>query len=192
MRAWIAFFILFCTLAARAASVRDLYLPPWYDKANRQIFQLELRDVKANRIELDHPCTISVTNRTLEVTDGVAKVTLFIDLKSTPTTFPLVIMALDARGQTTEYEKLMCHLSLVAQPIQVCVQGDTFALTNLTEEPFELEQAVGLAIASQDDRHVRGTLKGSGRLKLKGRAEIPLVPNRRAEVLARHAARELK
>ena len=52
--------------------------------------------------------------------------------------------------------------------------------------------AVGLAIASQDDRHVRGSLKGSGRLKLKGRAEIPLVPNRRAEVLARHAARELK
>ncbi len=183
MRAGIAFFILFCALAAGAASVRDLYLPPWYDKADRQIFELELKDVEANRIQLDHPCTISVTNRPVEVANGVARVTLSVNLKTSPTTFPLVVMAVDANGRMAEYEKLICHLSLIPVQVQVQVQGNAFALTNLTEEPFELERAENLSITSQDDRHIRGTLKGSGRLKLKGRAEIPLVPNRRAEAL---------
>lgn len=192
MRTGIAFFILSCALAAGASSVRDLYLPPWYDKADRQIYQLELTDVKAGRIHLDHPCTVSVTNGPVEVANGVARVTLLVDLKKTPTTFPVVIMAVAANGRMTEYEKLICHLSLISVPVRVDVQGDTFALTNLTEEPFQLERAENLTITSQDDRHIRGTLKGSGRLKLKGRAEIQLVPNGRAEVLAGRATRDLK
>jgi hypothetical protein len=184
--------ILLCALSAMASNVRDLYLPPWYAKAARQIFQLELKDLKAARILLDHPCTVSLNKPIIEVTNGVARAILSIDLRTTPSTFPLMIVAVDARGQMTEYEKLMCHLSLVPEPIQVHVQGDTFALTNLTEEPFELERAENLTITSHDARHILGTLKGSGRLKLKGRAEITLVPNRRAEVLAGRATRGLK
>lgn len=175
--------ILFCALSAKASSVRDLYLPPWYAKAARQIFQLELKDLKAARILLDHPCTVSPDKHVIEVTNGVAKAALSIDLRTTPATFPLVIMTVDANGRTTEYEKLMCHLSLVVEPVQVRVQGDSFALTNLTEEPFEVERAENLTITSQDVRHIRGTLKGSRRLKLKGRTEIALTPNRRAGVM---------
>ena len=181
MKPCVALFILLSTLVAKASSIRDLYLPPWYDKADRQIFQLELRDVKADRIQLDHPCTISLSKKVIEVTNGVAMATLFIDLRETPSTFPLVVMAVDAKGRMTEYEKLICHLSLMPLPVQVHVQGETFAITNLTEEPFEVEHAENLTVTSRDDRHIRGSLKGSGRLKLKGRAVIPLVPNTRPE-----------
>lgn len=174
--------VLFCALSAEASNVRELYLPPWYAKAARQIFQLELKDLKAARVFLDHPCTVSLDKSIIEVTGGVARATLSIDLRTTPATFPLVVMAVDANGRKTEHEKLMCHLSLVAEPIQIRVQGETFALTNLGEEPFEVERVENLTITSQDARHIRGTLKGSGRLKLKGRAEIALTPNRRAGV----------
>jgi len=175
--------IWFVVSVARASGVRDLYLPPWHEKAARQPFQLELKDLKADRILLDHPCTVSLNKQIIEVTNGVARAALSIDLRTTPSTFPLVIMAVDARGQAKEYEKLMCHLSLVAQPIQVHVQGEAFAITNLTEEPLELERAENLTITSHDARHILGTLKGNGRLKLKGRAEITLFPNRRAKGL---------
>jgi hypothetical protein len=174
---------LFSSLTANASGVRDLYLPPWYAKAARQIFQLELKNVKANRILFDHPCTVSLNERMIEVANGVAKVTLSIDLRTTPSTFPLVIMAVDANGRMTEYEKLMCHLSLVTEPVQVRVHDETFAITNLTEESFELERTEHLTITSQNDRHIIGTLKGSGRLKLKGRAEISLAPNPRSEAV---------
>lgn len=181
MKFCVALSILLSTLAADASSLRDLYLPPWYDQAARQIFQLELKDLKLDRIQLDLPCTISVNQQLIEVTNGVAKATLFIDLRKTPSTFPLVIMAMDANGQMTEYKKLICHLSLVALPVQVDVQGETFAITNLTEEPFEVERAENLIITSQGERHIHGTLKGNGRLKLKGRAVILLIPTARAE-----------
>jgi hypothetical protein len=183
MKFCVALPILLCALGADASNVRDIFLPPWYAKAARQIFQLEIKDLKMGRILLDHPCTISLNKQIMEVTNGLAKAILSIDLKTTPSTFPLVIMAVDANGRMTEYEKLMCHLSLVPDPIQVHIQDGRFAVTNLTEEPFELERAVNLTIASEDDRHICGTLKGSGQLKLKGRAEILLVPNRRAEAL---------
>jgi hypothetical protein len=179
---FLALCILFSALAANASSVRELYLPPWHAKAARQVFQLELKDLKARRILLDHPCTVSLDKQIIEVTDGVAKVAMSIDLRTTPATFPLVIMAVDANGRTTEYEKLMCHLSLVTEPVQVRIKGETFAITNLTEEPFELEQTENLIITSRDDRHILGTLKGNGRLKLKGRGEISLVPNKPSEV----------
>ena len=181
MKFCVALSILLSTLAADASSLRDLYLPPWYDQAARQIFQLELKDLKLDRIQLHLPCTISVNQQIIEVTNGVAKATLFIDLRKTPSTFPLVIMAMDANGQMTECKKLICHLSLVALPVQVDVQGETFAITNLTEEPFEVERAENLIITSRDERHIHGMLKGNGRLKLKGRAVIPLVPNARAK-----------
>jgi hypothetical protein len=181
MKFCVALSILLSTLVADASSLRDLYLPPWYDKAARQIFQLELNDLKMDRIQLHLPCTISVNQQIIEVTNGVAKATLFIDLRKTPSTFPLMIMAVDANGRMTEYKKLICHLSLVALPVQVYVQGETFAITNLTEEPFEVERAENLVITSQGERHIHGTLKGNGRLKLKGRALILLIPTARAE-----------
>ncbi len=170
-------------LTVSAANVRDLYLPPWHVKASRQIFQLELTDVKANRILLDHPCTVSLDERIVAVTNGVAKATLSIDLRTTPSTFPLVIVAVDANGRMTEYQKLMCHLSLVTEQLQVRVRGETFAITNLTEEPFQIERTENLTVTSQGDRHILGTLRGSGRLKLRGRAEISLVPNRPVDVV---------
>ncbi len=177
------FCILLFTLAANASNVRDLYLPSWYAKAVRQIFRLELKDLKAERILLDQPCTVSPVRRTIEVTNGATSVNLSIDLRTTPSTFPLVVLAVDDKGRTTEYERLICHLSLVAEPIQIRIKGETFAITNLTEEPFELERTANLTITSQDDRHILGTLKGSGRLKLKGRAEMSLVPNRPSEAV---------
>ncbi|ODU24053.1 MAG: hypothetical protein ABS95_02365 [Verrucomicrobia bacterium SCN 57-15] len=183
MKSCVAICILLSALAANASSIRDLYLPPCYDKAARQIFHLELKDLKADRILLDHPCTVSLDNQIIGTTNGSAKATLFIDLRTTPSTFPLVVMAVDAKGRMMEYEKLVCHLSLVTEPVQIRVQGETFAITNLTEEPFEIERAERLTITSHNDRHILGTLKGSGRLKLKGRAEILLNPNRRTEAV---------
>lgn len=180
---FVALCLLFFVSAANASSIRDLYLPPWHAKAARQIFELELKDLKTDRIALDHPCTVTLNTQIIKVTNGVAKAILSIDLRTTPSTFPLVVMVVDSNGRTTEYEKLLCHLSLVAEPIQVHVRGNTFALTNLSEEPFELERAENLTITSHDARHILGSLKGNGRLKLKGRAEIALVPNRRPEAL---------
>ena len=178
---FLALCILSSALEVNASNVRDLYLPPWYAKADRQIFQLELKDVIANRIRLDHPCTVSMSEKFISLTNGVAKATLLIDLRTTPPTFPLVIMAVDANGRATESEKLLCHLSLVTEPVQVRVQAEAFTITNLTEEPFEVERTENLVITSRSERHVAGTLTGSGRLKLKGRAEMLLAPNRTSE-----------
>jgi hypothetical protein len=164
-------------LAAAGSSIRDVCLPPWYDQAAFQRVELELKDLPVNYVQLDHPCTIFCTNQVVMVSNGIARATLLIDLKKTPATFPIIVMAPDANGRLTPRQRLICHLSLVPLPIKVEVRDDTFTVTNLTEEPFDLEHAENLTITSRDDRHIAGTLSGSGRLKLKGRAEIRLNRN---------------
>jgi len=161
-------------LAAAGSSLQDVCLPPWCDREAFQTFELEINDLPVNCVQLDHPCTLFCTNQVLVVSNGIARARLLIDLKKTPATFPLIVLAPDANGRMTPCRRLICHLSLVPLPIQVEVRGDTFTVTNLTAEPFELEHAEAVNITSQDDRHIAGTLNGSGRLKLKGRAEIRL------------------
>lgn len=167
-------------LAAAGSSIRDVCLPPWCDQAAFQRVELELKDLSASCVQLDHPCTVFCTNPVVLVSNGIARATLLIDLKKTPATFPIIVMAPGANGRMTPHQRLICHLSLVPLPIQVEVRGDTFSVINLTEEPFELEHAENLTITSRDARHIGGTLNGSGRLKLKGRAEIRLNPKPRA------------
>jgi hypothetical protein len=159
---------------AATGSIQDVYLPPWCDREAFQTFDLEIKDLRVNCVQLDHPCTLFCTNQVVVVSNGIARARLLIDLKKTPATFPIIVLAPDANGRMTPCQRLICHLSLVAQPIQVEVRGDIFTVTNLTEEPFELEHAEAVNITSQDDRHIAGTLNGSGRLKLKGKAEIRL------------------
>jgi hypothetical protein len=161
-------------LAAAGSTIRDVCLPPWYDRAPFQSVELELKDLSANYVHLDHPCTISCSNQVVLVSNGIARATLLIDLKRTPATFPIIVMAPDANGRTTAHQKLICHLSLVSSPVQIEVRGDTFSVTNLTDDPFVLEHARDLTITSRDERHIIGTFHGSGQLKLKGRAEIRL------------------
>ena len=163
------------TLAAAGASIRDVCLPPWYDQAAFQRLELELKGLPGNYVQLDHPCTVFLTNHVVLVSNGTARATLLIDLKRTPATFPIIVMAPDATGRMTPQQKLICHLSLVPSPIQIEVRGDsTFSLTNLTGEPFVLEHAEDQTITSRDEQHITGTLHGKGRLKLRGRAEILL------------------
>ena len=50
-------------LAAAGSSIRDVCLPPWYDQAAFQRVELELEDLAANYVQLDHPCTIFCTNQ---------------------------------------------------------------------------------------------------------------------------------
>ena len=164
-------------LAATGSSIRDVCLPPCYDQAAFQRFELELKDLSVHCVQLDHPCTLFCTNQVVMVSNGMARARLLIDLKKTPATFPIIVMAPDANGRMKPRQRLICHLSLVPLCIKVEVRGDTFTVTNLTEEPFELEHAENLTITSRDDRHIAGTLNGSGRLKLKGRAEIRLNRN---------------
>ncbi len=162
-------------LAAAGASIRDVCLPPWYDQAAFQRVELELKELPGNYVQLDHPCTVFLTNHVVLVRNGAARATLLIDLKKTPATFPIIVMAPDANGRMTPQQKLICHLSLVPSPIQIVVGGDnSFSLTNLTEEPFEIEHTEDLTITSRDEQHITGTLHGRGRLKLRGRAEILL------------------
>ena len=174
MKLFLKLLFILPALAAAGSSIREVYLPPWYDNASFQTFELEIKDLPVHCVQLDHPCTLFCTNQVVMVSNGVARAWLLIDLKKTPATFPIIVMAPDANGRMTPRQKLICHLSLVPLPIQVEVRGDTFTVTNLTEEPFELERADAVNITSQDDRHIAGTLNGSGRLKLKGRAEIRL------------------
>ena len=175
------FLLLFVLPAlAAGASIRDVCLPPWYDQATFQRVEIELKDLPGNYVQLDHPCTVFLTNQVVLVSNGTARAALLIDLKKTPTTFPILVMAPDANGQMTPQQKLICHLSLVPSPIQIVVRGDsTFSLTNLTEEPFVLEHADDLTITSRDEQHITGTVHGKGRLKLRGRAEILLNPRPR-------------
>lgn len=167
-------------LAATGASIRDVCLPPWYDQAAFQRVELELKDLPGNYVQLDHPCTVFLTNQVVLVRNGAARATLLIDLKKTPATFPIIVMAPDANGRMTPQQKLICHLSLVPSPIRIEVRDDkTFSVTNLTEEPFVLEHTQDLTIVSRDEQHITGTLHGSGRLKLRGRPEILLNPRPR-------------
>ena len=45
-------------LAATGSSIRDVCLPPCYDQAAFQRVELELKDLSANYVQLDHPCTL--------------------------------------------------------------------------------------------------------------------------------------
>ncbi len=167
-------------LAAAGTAIRDVCLPPWFDQAPFQKVELELKDLPAAFAQLDHPCTVILTNQFVPVSNGTARATLLIDLKKTPATFPIIVMAPDANGRMAPQQKVICHLSLVPSPIQIEVRGDhSFSLTNLTEEPFVLEHTQDLTITSRDGRHISGTFHGSGRLKLKGRPEIRLNPRPR-------------
>lgn len=179
MKSSVVLFIILLTPLAEAFAGRDLYLPPWHDQAAHQIFHLELAEVTVERIELEHPCTISLL-RPVVVSNGVARATLLIDLRTTSSTFPLIFAARDAQGRRTIYEKLNCHLSLVPTPAQVHIQGDAFAVTNLTERPFEMERTENLTITSWSDRHILGNLSGVGLIKLRGLPSLSLNPKPKA------------
>ena len=180
MKTLFTFLFPMAALAVSGASIRNVYLPPWYDRAAFQRVELELKDLPAAFVQLDLPCTITCTNQIILVNQGHAHTTLSIDLKRTPATFPIVVLTTGTNGRLTPQQKLICHLSLVPMPFTVEVRGDTFSVTNLTEEPFVLEYARNLAITSRDDRHIVGTLHASGSIKLKGRAEIRLNPKPRS------------
>ena len=180
MKALFSLLFLLPALAASAAAIRDICLPPWYDQAAFQRVELELKDLPSAYVQLDCPCTVSCTNQIVPVSGGTARATFLIDLKRTPTTFPIVVLVPSANNRMTSHQKLICHLSLVPAPFTVEVRGDAFSVTNLTEEAFVLENARNLTITSRDDRHVVGILHGSGSLKLKGKAEIRLNPKRRS------------
>ena len=45
-------------LAATGSSIREVYLPPWYDNASFQTFELEIKDLPVHCVQLDHPCTL--------------------------------------------------------------------------------------------------------------------------------------
>ena len=166
MKTLFTFLFPLAALAVSGASIRNVYLPPWYDRAAFQRVELELKDLPAAFVQLDLPCTITCTNQIILVNQGHAHTTLSIDLKRTPATFPIVVLTTGTNGRLTPQQKLICHLSLVPMPITVEVRGDTFSVTNL--------------ITSRDDRHIGGTLHASGSIKLKGRAEIRLNPKPRS------------
>lgn len=180
MRTLFTFLFPLAALAVSGASIRNVYLPPWYDRAAFQRVELELKDLPAAFVQLDLPCTITCTNQIILVNQGHAHTTLSIDLKRTPATFPIVVLTTGTNGRLTPQQKLICHLSLVPMPITVEVRGDTFSVTNLTEEPFVLEHARNLTITSRDGRHIVGILHASGSIKLKGMAEIGLNPKPRS------------
>lgn len=172
-----SFLVLFClcgTLQAGQNGITDLFLPPWYSEAITQVFSLELKDLADNEIVLDHPCSVSVSERLIRVTNGVARATLTIDLQATPTSFPLVVLGVHADGQRTEFRKLICHLSLVSTPVKIEVRGVNFILSNLTDRAFEIEGYDGLTISSHDNRQVRGTLKGKAWIRFKAHGTIQL------------------
>jgi len=180
MRTLFTSLFLLAALAVSGASIRNVYLPPWYDRAAFQRVELELKDLPAAFVQLDLPCSVSCTNQIIVVNQGNAHTPLSIDLKRTPVTFPIVILAPGTNGRMTPHQKLICHLSLVPMPFTVEVRGDTFSVTNLTEAPFVLEYATNLTITSRGDRHIVGTLHASGSIKLRGRAEIRLNPKPRS------------
>jgi hypothetical protein len=176
--------MLFClcgTLRASQSNITEIFLPPWYSKASTQTFQLELKDLAADQIALDHPCSISIVQQSVAVTNGMAKVTLSIDLRTTPTTFPIIILAVDEKGRCIECRKLNCHLSLVPTPVRIAIHGTDFILSNLTDRPFDIDGFDNLAIFFQDDRQVRGTLKGKAWIHFKTQGRIQLNPNERKE-----------
>lgn len=180
MRDLLNLLFLLPALATSAAAIRDVCLPPWYDQAAFQWVELELKDLPSAFVQLDLPCTVSCTNKIIVVNQGHAHATLSIDLKRTPATFPILVLAPGTNGSMTPRQKLICHLSLVPIPFTVEVRGNTFSVTNLTEEPFVLEYARNLTITSRGERHIVGTLHASGSIKLKGRAEIRLNPKPRS------------
>ena len=180
MRTLFTSLFLLTALAVSGASIRNVYLPPWYDRAAFQRIDLELKDLPAAFVQLDLPCSVSCTNQIIVVNQGHAHTMLSIDLKRTPATFPIVVLAPGTNGRMTPHQKLICHLSLVPMPFAVEVRGDTFSVTNLTEDHFVLEYARNLTITSRSDRHIVGTLHAIGSIKLKGRAEIRLNPKPRS------------
>jgi len=110
-------------LAAAEVEVRNVYLPPCSETASFQMCALEIK-VSEPRVWLKHPCTVFLTNEIIQVSNGVARANLIIDLNRTQSPFPVLVMAADAGGNPTITKtELRCHLSLVTSQHGVQTQG---------------------------------------------------------------------
>lgn len=157
-----------------AEEIRNLYLPPWYEKADFQIYPLEI-ETSEPQVWIKHPCTVFTSSDVAQTSNGIARASLVIDLKKTQSPFPVLIMVADKKGKPTiTRTDLRCHLSLVPSQYQVQTQGDRFKVTNLTERPLTVESWTNLTLHEQTDRHIAGVMHGQGRLKLKGMPMILL------------------
>lgn len=176
MRTLLALIVIALPLGAE--EIRNLYLPPWYEKADFQIYPLEI-ETSEPQVWIKHPCTVFSTSDAAQTSNGIARATLIIDLKKTQSPFPVLIMVADENGKPTiTRTDLRCHLSLVPSQCQVQTQGDRFRAMNLTEHPLILESWNNLTIHEQTDRHIAGVMHGQGQLQLKGMPVILLHPER--------------
>jgi hypothetical protein len=166
--------LLVIVLPLGAEEIRNLYLPPWHEKADFQIYPLEI-ETSEPQVWIKHPCTVFTTSDVVQTSNGIARTSLVIDLKKTQSPFPVLIMVADEKGKPTiTRTDLRCHLSLVPSQYQVRTQGDRFKVTNLTDHPLTVENWANLVIEDQTDRHIAGIMHGQGRLKLKGMPVILL------------------
>lgn len=176
MRTLLALMMTALPLTAEEIEIRNLYLPPWYEKADLQIYTLEIK-VSEPQVWIKHPCTVFTTNDVVQTFNGVARANLIIDLKKTQSPFPVLIMVPDENGKPTVTKtELRCHLSLVPMQYQVQTQGDRFTVTNLTEHRLVVESWNNLTIQEQTDRYIHGSLHGEARLKLQNMPAILLHP----------------
>jgi hypothetical protein len=176
MRTLLALMMTALPLTAEEIEIRNLYLPPWYEKADLQIYTLEIK-VSEPQVWIKHACTVFTTNDVVQGSNGVVRTSLIIDLKKTQFPFSILIMVPDDEGKPTiTKSELRCHLSLVPLQYQVHTWGHRFTVTNLTEHPLIVESRTNLTIHEQTDRHITGVLHGEARLKLKDMPAILLHP----------------
>jgi len=176
MRTLLALMMTILPLAAEEIEIRNLYLSPWYEKADFQIYPLEIK-TSESQVWIKHPCTVFTTNNVVSASNGVGRANLIIDLKKTQSPFPVLIMVPARNGNPTITKtELRCHLSLVPLPYQVQTRADRFIVTNLTEHPLNVENWTNLTIHEQTDGHIAGVLHGEARLNLKGMPAIFLHP----------------
>jgi hypothetical protein len=152
--------------------IRNLYLPPWNEKEATQNYTLAIKCEDAGFVKIQHTCTVQC-EEVVATTNGIARVNLTLDLKKTPSPFYVAVQFPDPKGGFAACRlRYACHLSLVGAPFIRTVRGDTFAITNLTTNPFVVEKADQVSIQETSDWLLRGTYAQGGALKLRELPEI--------------------
>jgi hypothetical protein len=160
------------------ASVRNVFLPLWFQNESNQVCSVHLRDMRSPVAEIKHNCAVTMEHEIVTPTNGQVDLRLTVDLHKAENLFTLQVFGLDSNGQPGILEQeIRCHTSLVPFRIQAVIKGDRFALTNLTTPPFQVEQSEGVTFEGTNATVVRGTFRKGAFIRMKDHGEIRLQQN---------------
>jgi hypothetical protein len=159
-------------------SIRNEFLPLWYQNESNQVCSVQLRGLRSPLVEVKHNCAVTMEHEIVPTTNGQANVCLTVDLRKAENQVIIEVFGLDTSGQLRTLEQeVRYHTSLVPFRVQTVVSGKRFALANLTTAPFQVERSEGVTFEGTNAAALIGTFRSGAFIVLKNHGEIRLKQN---------------